>query len=99
MNKISIPFDNSSSNLKFFYKILPTKTKIEEKKFNAFIEGVDIVEHFPISGHIGEIEFVSPIFDWTGFDYTEMYMPVSNPDSNYCMTTRLRIYVTIPSKK
>lgn len=94
MDKISIYHDNKSEKLRFSYKIIPIKTKIEQKKFEALAEKLSILENFPISGHLSELEIVSPIYD-IDIDPWDLYEACSTSEmTNYDMTSRLKLFIT-----
>lgn len=95
MLRISMRFDNNSSNLKFLYKILPIQIQILQKKFETFAEGVLIVENFPVSGHIGEITVIPTTFDSELIDFWDLYEECDSPvrDVNYNMTMRVKLFL------
>lgn len=95
MLRISMRFDNNSSNLKFLYKILPIQIQILQKKFEAFSEGVLIVENFPVSGHIGEITVIPTTIDSDPIDFWDMYEECDSPvrNINYNMTMRVKLFL------
>lgn len=93
MDKISIYHDNKSEKLRFSYKIIPLQTKIEQKKFEVLAERLSIVENFPISGHLSELEIVSPIYN-ISIDPWDLYETCATSDmSNYDMTSRLKLFI------
>lgn len=94
MDKISIYHDNKSEKLRFSYKIIPLQTKIEQKKFEVLAEKLSILENFPISGHLSELEIVSPIYD-IDIDPWDLYETCYTSEmTNYDMTSRLKLFIT-----
>jgi hypothetical protein len=93
-------FDNKSAKLKFNYKLTPTKTKLEEKKFYSFCDKLSILENFPVSGHISELEIVSTIYNILGgIDYYDMYLSSDNKiENNYDMTSRVKIFIIMANQ-